>query len=331
MRRRACIALGGVFSLLPQATRAQQRSGLYRMCVLTLSEARERSRGERRWVALFDELRRLGYEEDRNLSVDWRSASGEITRASAAARDVVALKPDVIFTADLTVIAALKAATTSVPMVVIAPDPVAMGFGLSAARPGGNITGLGITPSIEVIAKRVQLLKEAAPSASRIGWLAPRLGVGGPFLGVFRDAAIQLGLSPIEVIVEPPYDEAAYQRAFAILSGERADALYATPSHPNLAQRRLIAEFAVAARLPSMFVFREHVEAGGLMAYGVDLVDLFRRSAGYIARILQGASPAELPFEEPTRFELAINLRTAKTLGLDLPSSLLARADEVIE
>lgn len=317
--------------LWPVAVRAQQPARKHRLAVLTLTEPAEHAAGAKRWVAFFEELRRLGYENGRNLIVEWRSMDGNVGRANDIAAEILDLKPDLVFTPDLRVITSLKATGTTLPIVVVAPDPVGMGFGASLARPGGNVTGFDIAPGIEIIAKRVELLKEAVPTATRLAWLAPRLGVGGSFLEVFSAAARRLGLSVVESLVEPPYDEAAYRRSFATLSRDKADLLYVAASGESLAHRRLIAELAAAAGLPTMFVFREHVEAGGLMAYSVDLVEIFRRSAGYIDRILKGASPAEMPFQQPTRFELVMNANTARALGIAVSDSLLARVDEIIQ
>lgn len=331
MRRREFIGILGGAAAWPPAVSAQQAIKKHRLAILTLTESAENATSAKHWVAFFDELRRLGYKEGHNLGVEWRSMAGDVSRADEIAGELVNRRPDLIFTPDLRVITSLKSIGTALPVVVIAADPVGMGFGANLARPGGNITGFDIAPGVEIIAKRVELLKETIPTASRLAWLAPRLGTGGPFLDVFRDAAHRLGLSVIVAQVEPPYDEAAYERTLLTLSRGKTDLLYVAAVRENMAHRRLIAEFATMARLPTMFVFREHVEAGGLMAYAVDLLDLFRRSASYVDRIFRGSDPAEMPFQQPTKFELVVNLKTARALGIEIPPDLLARADEVIE
>jgi putative ABC transport system substrate-binding protein len=324
-------SVGGMSAALPLGVRAQQRGQVHRLAIVTLSESRRQAAVEQHWAALFGELSRLGYDEARNLVVQWHSLGGNRNQVSALAREVVEQKPSLIFTQDLPLMTALKAATTEIPIVIVAPDPIAMGLGAGLARPGSNITGFNIAPDNAIIAKRVELLKEAVPATSRLGWLSPRLGVGGPFLEVFRDAAARLGLHVIESLVPAPYDEAAYRQAFGTFSGSEAHALYVTPASENLMRRRLIADLAIRGRLPTMFVYRDHVEAGGLMAYAIDLADLFRRAAVYVDQILKGARPAEMPFQQPDRFVLVVNLRTARAIGLTIPPTVLARADEVIE
>jgi putative ABC transport system substrate-binding protein len=193
------------------------------------------------------------------------------------------------------------------------------------------MTGFSTAASREIVGKRIALLKEAVPTASKTAWLVPRRGWVGTWRALLDETAQATRHTMIEAVLEEPVDDASYRRAFDIMTRERADSIYVTPALENLQHRRLIAALAAEARLPAVYSNRENVEAGGLMAYGVDLADLFRRSAGYVDRILKGADPAAMPFQQPTRFELVLNLKTARALGLEISPSLLGRADEVIE
>jgi putative ABC transport system substrate-binding protein len=220
--------------------------------------------------------------------------------------------------------------TTTVPIVMAtSTDPVGAGLIKSLPRPGGNITGLSWYVGPEIDAKRLELLKEMLPGASRIAFL----GMKGeedwdaPWGKSVRAAAQVLGLTVV-LAEHTPND---YAGAFRQISRDRPDALFVSPHSPSFAHRRLIVDFATRSRLPSTHAYREAVELGGLMSYGVNGVDLFRRAAGYVDRILKGTKPADLPVEQPTKFELVINLKTAKALGLTIPPSVLMRADEVIQ
>jgi putative ABC transport system substrate-binding protein len=226
----------------------------------------------------------------------------------------------------------LKTMAAAVPAVAITVDPVGSGVAASLARPGGNVTGFSVDAgSLEFISKRLELFRQAVPTASRLAWLTPRRTLDLPIGNMTREAFRMAGMTLIDTVLEAPIDAAAYRHAFASMTAARVDALWAATVGENLEHRRLIAELTAASRLPSMVGWRENVESGGLMSYGNDVTDTFRRSATYVDRVLKGAKPAELPFQQPTKFELVINLKTAKILGLTIPPSLLARADEVIE
>ena len=333
MRRRALVALLGATSVTwPPVARAQPAGKTHHLAILAPVELVDRATGkrERVWTAFFDELRRRGYDEGRNLMVAWRSSVGDAKHVAELAREVAALKPDVVFTPDLFMAGALKAATTTIPVVTVTFDPVGRGLAASLSRPGGNITGFSVEAGMEVVAKRIALLKEAVPGASRMAWLVSRT-LDSPAGRQARDTVQIAGVTSTVVTLERPTDEAEYRRAFAAAARERLDALVIGARLESLAHRRLLASLAAEARLPTMYAFRENVEAGGLLSYGPDLDHLFRGSADYVDRILKGADPAEMPFQQPTQFELFINLRTAKALGLTIPLSLLAGADEVIE
>ncbi len=275
-------------------------------------------------------LRALGYVEGQNLILERRSAEGKFERYADIFTELVRLKVDVIVTVQNPMAQQARAVTTTVPIVMAtSTDPVGAGLVKSLARPGGNITGLAYYVGPEIEAKRLQLLKETLPGASRIAYL----GMKGdedwdaPWGKSVRAAAQVLGLTLV-LAEHTPND---FTSAFSRIGRDRPDAFFVSVNAPAYAHRRLIVDFAARSRLPSTYAFREHVELGGLMSYGVNAPDLFRHAAGYVDRILKGAKPADLPVEQPTKFELVINLRTAKVLGLTIPPSVLIRADEVIQ
>ena len=274
-------------------------------------------------------LRELGWVEGKSFVLEVRYGEGKVERLSELARELVALKMHVIVTpADLS-IAAIKRETQTIPIVMaLSSDPVGAGFVASLARPGGNITGLSnISP--ELSGKRVELLREAVPGLSRLALLwNPE--VRGAVLD-YKEAASAARSLRVEVKSVEASRAEDLDRAFSTITSWRAQALMLPGINPvGFANRAQIVSFAQRNRLPSMFPTKEYVDSGGLMSYGPSLVDLFRRAAGYVDKILKGAKPADLPVQQPTKFELVINLKTAKTLGLTLPQSFLRRADEVI-
>ena len=327
MDRRAFIS-GITVGLLaaPRAVEAQQAGKIYRLAIVYPVGPVERITEP----VLLPELRRLGYVEGQNLVVERRAGVGDREGYPDLAREIVALKPDVIFATSGRVAAAFRAITT-IPIVTITSEPVALGLATSLPRPGGNITGFTIDAGTEVVGKRLELLKEAVPSAARVAFLSTKVAWDGMWGRLMREAAERMGATSIAATLGDPIGESEYRRAFALMATERAQLLVVTDHAEGIANRQLIVELAAQARLPAIYAYRAFVEAGGLMAYGIEQADLRRRVAGYIDRILKGARPAELPFQQPTKFELAINLKTAKTLGLTVPSSLLLRADHVME
>jgi len=275
-------------------------------------------------------LRELGWVEGKSFVLEVRYGEGKVERLSELARELVALKMHVIVTpADLS-IAAIKRETQTIPIVMaLSSDPVGAGFVASLARPGGNITGLSnISP--ELSGKRVELLREAVPGLSRLALLwNPE--VRGAVLD-YKEAASAARSLRVEVQSVEMSRAEDLDRAFSTITSWRAQALMLPGINPvGFANRAQIVSFAQRNRLPSMFPTKEYVDSGGLMSYGPSLVDLFRRAAGYVDKILKGAKPADLPVQQPTKFELVINLKTAKALSLTLPQSLLRRADEVIQ
>jgi putative tryptophan/tyrosine transport system substrate-binding protein len=270
----------------------------------------------------------LGWIEGRTVTIEYRWSEGRNERFAQIAAEFVRLKVDVIVTSGTPQVLAAKQATSVIPIVfATAGDPVANGLVASLARPGGNVTGLSLQ-SNDTAGKRLELLREVVPTLRRLAILA---NVGNPFsvleLSEAHAAADVVGLEVDTLEIRRPEDIAP---AFEALKG-RAEALYVCTDGLVNANRIRINTFALGARLPTMHGYRDYVEAGGLMSYGANLPDLWRRSADLVDKILHGAKAADIPVEQPTKFDLTINLTTAKTLGLEIPATLLARADEVLE
>jgi len=275
-------------------------------------------------------LRELGYVEGQNIAIEWRSAEGKADRLPGLAAELVRFKVDVIVTGGAGATRPAKDATATIPIVMAQDsDPVESGFVTTLARPGGNVTGLStLHPAISV--KRLELLKEVLPRLSRVAFFGTSTWAGNAHgLRETELAAGALGVKLQYLDVSDPKD---FEIAFQAARKGQAEAVVMQVWGPVLSPRRKeVAELAVKSRLPTIYRDREQVEAGGLLAYGPNIPDLFRRAATYVDRILKGAKPADLPVQQPTRFELVINLKTAKALGLTIPPSLLLRADEVIE
>jgi putative ABC transport system substrate-binding protein len=277
-------------------------------------------------------LGELGYVEGRNVVIEHRSADGRIERFPALAAELIRLRVDLIIVFSTASAHAARQATHTIPIVVpTMQDPVRDGLVASLARPGGNVTGLTFLGS-ELVPKRLALLKEAIPGASRVAILRhPRGLAEATAEEMVKDAEVaarRLGVQLQLVQAEAAKD---FDSAFASMARWRADALIPLPSPMLFAERQRIVDLAAKHQLPAMYIGREFVDVGGLMAYGPSQFDLIRRGATYVAKILRGAKPADLPVEQPTTFELVINLKTAKALGLTIPPSVLARADQVIE
>ena len=331
MRRRELV--GVLTGVVAPASVGRAQGRTYSLVVLTRpgqDTDLTRDTGFRYWKAWRDELQRLGYVEGQNLAIERYSVGNDIPRDEVV-RLVEKLKPDVIYAAAQNLAEMLKTHAAAPPVVTTALDPVGTGLAASLGRPGANVTGLSLDAGLETMAKRFDLLKEIAPMTSRIGVLSLRQYWEGRLTNPIRDAAQQVGMTAIGAPLDPPMDEVKYLRSFADMARSAVDSIYVSPSVENLAHARLIGKLAIGHKLPTMCFWRENVEAGSLMAYAVDLVAIWRRAAQYIDRLLKGAKAADLPFEQPTKFELIINLKTAKALGLTVNSNLLARADEVIE
>jgi putative ABC transport system substrate-binding protein len=322
-RREFITLLGCAAAALPIATRAQQAPKT--IGLLGANSASQQSQ----WTAAFVErLRELGWIDDRNIAIEARWAEGSNERAAEFAAQLVRLGPAVIVTSGTPIALAAKRATTTVPIVfATAADPVGTGLVESLRRPGGNITGLSIQ-SPDLSGKRLELLRDLIPGLHR---LAVMVSVGSPAamseMGEVQAAGKTLGLDIATFEIRRTED---FAPAFQAMNG-RAQALYVV-TDPFFATNRIrIHTLAMGARLPTMHGFREYVEAGGLVCYGPSFPHLWRRAGDYVDKILRGAKPADLPVEQPTRFDLVVNLITAQALGLAVPPTLLARADEVIE
>jgi len=325
----ASLALGAL--LAPISTDAQQPGKVYRVgLIVTTSPVSEMAGPEPVHPptrAFLHTLRSLGYVEGQNLVFERRSAEGKFERFTEIVAELVRLKTDVIVTVSTPLAQAAKQVTTMVPIVMARSDsPVEAGLVASLGRPGGNITGLTTNTGPEIEGKRLELLKDALPRISRVAYLRMKTDWEGPAGESVKAAAKALNVT----LLHAEHTPNEYAGAFAVIARQRPDALFVASSAPHYAHRRVIVQFAVKNRLPGMYGWRELVEAGGLMSYGVSISDLFRRAAGYVDKILKGANPADLPIEQPTKFELVINLKTAKALGLTIPPSVLVRADEVI-
>ncbi len=329
MRRRAFIALLGSAAFLPSclwplAGRAQQAGKLPTIGFLGAATPSSWSQ----WTAAFvQRLRELGWIEGRTVAIEYRWAEGRIERYAEISAEFVRLKVDVIVTSGGAVLAA-KQSTSLIPIVfALATDPVGLGFVASLARPGGNVTGLS-SQSTDTAGKRLELLRELVPGLRRLAIMA-NIGYPGAVLemGEVHAAARTLGLEVVTLEIRRADDIA---RAFETLKS-RAEALFVLADPLINTNQARINALAVDAPLPTMSGFRDYVETGGLMSYGPNYPDLFRRAADYVDRILRGAKPGDIPVAQPTKFDLVINLKTAKALGLEIPPTLLARADEVIE
>ena len=281
------------------------------------------------WGAFLEALRTLGYVEGRNLVVEGRFYGEDINRLPALAAELVRLPVDVIVTGTPPAPEAAKRATSTIPIVApIHPDPIGSGLVASLARPGANITGLSLlSPDLRI--KQLQLLKEAVPQLTSVAVLSNPAAPSHQ-----RDVKeLQTGAQPLKVrlVVVEARAPGAFSEAFSVMVAKGAGALIILAGSMFFGHRERLAELAATNRLPSTYAFREYAEAGGLMSYGVDLRDNFRQAAGYVDRILKGARPGDLPIEQPTRFELVLNLKTAQALGLKIPRSMLVRAERIIE
>jgi putative ABC transport system substrate-binding protein len=325
VKRRTFISLLGCAAAWPLAARAQQAGKLPTIAFLGASTAEAVSP----WTAaLVQRLRELGWSEGRTAAIEYRFAENHSDRLADLAAELVRLRVDVIVTHSAEPVLAAKKATSAIPIVFgVAADPVGNGLVASLARPGGNVTGLSAQQT-DIGGKRLELLREVVPDLRRLAIMA-NVGAPGAFLEMreVQAAAQTLGLEVATSEVRRVEDIAP---AFDAFQG-RVEALFVA-SDPLLSSNRArITNLAVAARLPTMYSLREYVVAGGLMSYGPNFPDLFRRAADLVDKILRGAKPADIPVEQPTKFDLVINLMIAKALGVTVPPSLLARADEVIE
>jgi putative ABC transport system substrate-binding protein len=313
------VALALGVTVVPPATAAQKPASLYRIGYVGGGAP-----GSAHDKAFVQELGALGWTEGQNIAIDYRWAEGDFTRIDELAEDLVLRKVDLLVISSVSSHAGFFAqrAPRTIPMVALDPREWSLA---SLARPGGNLTGISLM-SVDLDAKRLQLLKEALPRVSRVDVLLRR-GAPGVF-GEMLAAAKALGVVLRFVDVT---DASELDSAFSTVVKDRAGAIVVTSNDLFLLHQKRISDLATKHRLPAMYSFKEHIEDGGLMAYGVSLADSLRRAALYVDKILKGAKPGDLPIEQPIKFELVINLKTAKALGLTIPQSILLRADEVIQ
>jgi putative ABC transport system substrate-binding protein len=328
VQRRHFLFAAGALLAAPFGAEAQQAANVARIGYL----GRDIVPGPHLPEALRQGLRDLGYVEGRNLVIEYRDAEGKSERLPALAAELVALKVDVIVAASILPALAAKEATSTLPIVVASVgDPVGSGLVTSLARPGGNVTGLSFLAP-ELVGKHLELVKQAVPDVSRVAilWQPGFLGERSE-KGVLKRAEVAAQTLRVRAQFVEARDPADFNRAFSEMTRARAGALTVLSSSMFLGERRRLVDLAAKNRLPTEYPYREFVDAGGLMSYGANIADLYRRAATYVDKILKGAKPGDLPVEQPTKFELVINVKTAKALGLTIPQSLLARADEVIQ
>jgi putative ABC transport system substrate-binding protein len=328
VRRREFITLLGGGAAWPLAARAQQPERVRRIGVL-IPYAADDPEGQARIAAFLQGLQQLGWTEGRNVRIDYRRSAGDADRARRYAAELVALAPDVILASGTSLVGPLLQATRTVPIVFpVIGDPVGAGFVDSLARPGGNATGF-MSREYSLSGKWLELLKEIAPSVTRVAVLRDAALSAGPVqFGVIQAVApsLRVEVNPINL-----RDAGEIERAIAAFAGSPNGGLILTGGATSLLHSDLIITLAARHKLPAVYPYRHIVTGGGLLFYGANFYDQYRRAAGYVDRILRGEKPADLPVQAPTKYELVINLKTAKTLGLEVPPTLLARADEVIE
>ncbi len=323
-----CLALGALLFAFCGSADAQQTGRVFRIGYLDSSTAS----GSAVLVdTLRQELSKLGWVEGKNIAIEYRFAKQRSERLPELAADLVRLRVDLIVVAETSPALAAKRATTTIPIVMVTPgDPVGSGLIASLARPGGNVTGLAALGP-ELITKRLEILKDAVPKLAVIGLLWRSGAVQGQDLQLkeLRPAALALKLKLEEI--ETQLDSKSLERAFQTAKQKQVNAIMTTAGRQFFAERKRIVELAGKYRLPAIYFQKGFVEEGGLMSYGGDSVDLYRRAAVYVDKILKGAKPADLPVARATKFEFVINLRTAKKIGLTIPPAVLARADRVIK
>ena len=334
MRRRD-FTIGVLIAAAVRTGRAQEPAKQHRIAIVIASSpvTRVNDPASHAWQAFWEELRRLGDIEGQNLTVERYSGEGRPEGYADLAREVVGRSPDVIVPISPPILRAVSAATSTIP-IVGSGAYTSLGLVPSLARPVGNVTGITVDTGFEIYGKRLQILKEAVPSASRVAFLDMRRSRESAEWQQLKEelgtASGRLQISLTDMLLhESTHSE--YQRGFAEIAQDPPDAIFVSGISEFFAYRQLIVDLVEKSRLPAMYPWRDYVEAGGLMAYGTDFAELWRRLADDVHEILNGAKPGDIPIYQPTKFEFLVNLKAAKTLGLTLPPALLALADEVIE
>ena len=334
MQRREFITLfGGAAATWPVVARAQQPAEMKRIALVdpSLKVGDMTVGGARAYRDFFKEMSHLGYVEGRNLTVERYSGEGRIDHYPELVRDIVSKHPDLIFAASVKLALQLKKATRTIPIVALTADPIALGLVPSIARPGGNITGVSIDAGLEIWGKRLGLLIEAVPKLSNVGYLVSQRSWEGPTGLAVREAASQAGISLMGELLGSSFNEQEYERVFNSIKRDGVDSLMISDEGEHIASIPTIVELAARTRIPTIYPYRVFVDAGGLISYSINFGETSPRIAGMIDQILRGTKPADIPFYQETKFELAMNLKTAKALGLELPATLVGRADVVIE
>ena len=328
-RRKFLAALGAAAAAWPLAARAQQGERMRRIGVL-MARAANDPEGQKQAAALQRRIEELGWSPGRNVAIEYRWPAGDVSRAQTLAKELLDWRPDILVANSTPSLVAARQVTSAIPIVFVAiADPVAQGFVQSLARPGGNVTGFGAEePSIG--AKWVQLLREIAPRVETVTVMfnpdsAPFARMFLPSMQAVRPS------STFKLIISPVHNETEIDRAIAAAGRQSSSGLIVLPASFLNSRHEMIVTSTAKQHLPAIYSVSEFTRSGGLIAYGIERVDLFRRSAAYVDRILKGEKAADLAVQQPTKFELAINLKTAKALGLAVPPTLLATADEVIE
>ena len=330
MRRREFIALvGGAVAAWPLTALGKAQRIAIVASSIPVSKMTETS-GDPVFKAFFNELRRLGYVEGQSVLVERYSGEGRASGHVDSARDIVSRNPDVIFSISNELTLDFKAATTTIPIVGAFGSPVESGIVASLARPGGNITGVSSNIGDEVWDKRVQLLRQLVPHLTKLGVLDTRRNRDG-WEALMPEWSRRLAVTYVGTPVNHPLNEAEYRRVFAGLVQDRAEGILVTDEDLHVPNVKLIVELAEKSRVPALYPWKLFVDAGGLMSYGMDLSGYGYDIADIVGQILKGAKPSEIPVRQPTKFEMVINLKAAKALGLTVPATLLVAADEVIE
>jgi putative tryptophan/tyrosine transport system substrate-binding protein len=334
MRRREFFTLLGGAATWSFAARAQQTAKTHHIALVHPSVSTadmSESGGNQNYAALFRELRRLGYIEGVNLVVARYSGEGREERFPELCQEIARTKPDVLVASSSRLALSCKAATATVPIVAAMADPVPSGLVVNIARPEGNITGVSSEAGSEIWGKRLQILREVVPTASKVGFLGSHQIWSQPPVDELRRTAQHLGISLLGPPMETPFEGEEYRRVLAAMAQEHVDGVIIGDQPEHATHKQLIIDLVRAAKLPAVFPYREDSLIGALIAYGSSTPDTYRRLATYIDQILKGAQPGDLPIYLTSKFDLLINLTTAKALGISIPPSLLVRADEVIE
>jgi putative ABC transport system substrate-binding protein len=338
MRRREFILfLGGATTVSRGgllAAPAQQPTKERRIAIVAASDPvaeLTEDGGNPHYEAFLEELRRLGDVEGRNLVIERYSGEGRTEHYFELVSEVVSRNPNVIFANTSLLVRRLKQATVTIPIVGFTADPVAYGIVTTLSRPGGNVTGVSADAGVEIWGKRLEFLREAVPNASRVGFLTYRLSWEGAQGKVLREAARAAGIELLGPPLDDPIQPPEYERVVTLMARHSAHALIVGDTSNNFTYRRLIVDLAEVNRLPAIYPYREYLRLGGLMGYAIDSEELLRHAAGQVDRILRGEKPGEIPYYQAATFQLIVNLKTARALGVDMPPALLARTDEVIE